>query len=70
MTVPNTFQTGVAIRASDLNGNFTDLDTRFTNNIIIDSGQTVATKIKLRSANGTIYDVTVSNAGALTVTAA
>ena len=70
MTVPNTFQTGVAIRASDLNGNFTDIDTRFTNNIIIDSGQTVATKIKLRSEGGTIYDVTVSNAGALIVTAA
>jgi hypothetical protein len=28
MTVPNTFQTGVPIRASDLNGNFTNLDTR------------------------------------------
>ena len=70
MTVPNTFQTGVAIRASDLNDNFTDIDTRFTDNIIIDSGQTVATKIKLRSADGTIYDVAVSNAGALTVTAA
>ena len=54
MTVPNTFQTGVAIRASDLNGNFSDIDTRFTNNIIIDSGQTVATKFKLRSADGTI----------------
>ena len=66
MTLPNTFQTGVAIRATDLNGNFTNLDTRVTTQ---ETNHTTTT-LKLQSANGTNYNITVSNAGVLTVTAA
>lgn len=66
MTVPNTFQTGITIRAADLNGNFTDLDTRLTTQETNHS----TTTLKLQSADGTNYNVTVSNAGVLTVTAA
>ena len=66
MTVPNTFQTGVPIRATDLNGNFTNLDTRVTTQ----ETNLTTTTFKLQSANGTNYNVTVSNAGVLTVTAA
>lgn len=66
MTVPNTFQTGITIRASDLNGNFDNLDTRLTTQ----ETNLTTTTLKLQSANGTNYNITVSNAGVLTVTAA
>jgi len=66
MTLPSTFSTGVAIRASDLNSNFTNLDNRVTTQ----ETNLSTTTLKLQSADGTDYNITVSNAGVLTVTAA
>ena len=66
MTLPSTFSTGVAIRASDLNGNFSNLDNRVTTQ----ETNLSTTTLKLQSADGTNYNITVSNAGVLTVTAA